>query len=510
MPTSGSMSQFAIPTISDLPPEILSLIFLFNTTVKSFYEVNHDKIPQDTTRYTSQVCRQWRFLVLENPVIWSRVIDFTRGSHLWTEELLKRASNCPLTLVSRYRPLSLDILARELEHVSRFGRYDGDITAETRLLVLDKFQQPAPYLEELRLRGSSRTQYKLPATIFSGNAPRLRQLWLQLCSFDDDLPYLAQLTHLSISQVSLRNRQPKKWLNTLSRMKFLTDLELKGVYIGIESHADVHLPNLKKISLTASLRECSAFLSSLILQPTCSMRVTAQNSLPGTDLDVTAGIIGQKLQLYLTKATQSDFPLYLHFGNEFFFVSNCLVSPTGATSEPETPPYVSFRVSWPSLESGLLSILPHLSSAFSGALSQATSLELCLSSTLAFKTHSAIANVLRQANNVTSLVRLNEQAANIFLHLEGVRRPINTHTKGEVISPSLRTIHFGIESYVDANRIIQSLVDFIRYRISITAPLKAVYYTNQFHVSWVHVSWVQNGMECLKETGVLVAKREWV
>ena len=501
------MSQFAIPTpISDLPPEILSSIFLLNTTVDSSYGVNYVKILQDTARYTSQVCRQWRFLVLENPVIWSQAIDFTCGSHLWTEELLRRASDRPLTLVSRYRSLSSDILARELEHVSRFGRYDGEFTDETWPLVRDKFQQPAPYLEELRLRGSSRAQYKLPATIFSGNAPRLRQLWLQLCSFDDDLPYLAQLTHLSISQVSSRNPRPKKWLNTLSRMKFLTDLELKGVYIGIELHGDIHLPNLKKITLTASLRECNVFLSSLILKPPCSMRVTAQDSRPGTDLDITAGIIAQKLQLYLTKATRFNLPLYLYVGNNCFFVDNH----TGAESELETPPYVSFRVSWPSRESGLLSILPHLSSALSGALSQATSLELCLSSTLAFKTHSAIANVLRQANNVTSLVRLNEQAANIFLHLEGVRRPISTHTKGGVIFPSLRTIHFGIESYVDANRIIQSLVDFIRYRISITAPMKAVYYTNQFHVTWVHVSWVQNGMECLKETGVLVAKREWV
>ena len=504
MPTSGSMSQFAIP-ISDLPPEILSLIFLFNTTVKSFYGVNHDKIPQDTTRYTSQVCRQWRFLVLENPVIWSRVIDFTRGSHLWTEELLRRASNCPLTFVSRYRSLSSKILARELEHVSRFGRYDGEFTDKTWPLVLDKFQQPAPCLEELRLRGSSRTQYKLPATIFSGNAPRLRRLWLQNCSFDEDLPYLAQLTHLSVSQVSLPNPAPKKWLDTLSHMKFLTNLELKDVNIGTESHAAIRLPNLETIALTASLRECSAFLSSLILKPTCSMRVIAQNSCPGTDFDFTAGIIAQKLQLYLTKATRSDLPLYLYFGNNYFFVDNH----TGVDSEPETPPYVSFRVSWLSPENGLLSILPHVSLAFAGLLLQVTTLELFFCSPLAFKTRSAIANVLRQANNVTSLVRLDEQTADIFLQFEGVRRPISTQIKGDVIFPSLRTIHFTelrIQSYAGADRsILQFLADFIRYRISIAAPMKEVYYANLSDVSWV-----QNGMECLRETGVLVAQRDWI
>jgi hypothetical protein len=500
------MNQLAITIISDLPPEILSSIFLLNTSVDSSYAVKDAKILRDTTRYTSQVCRQWRFLVLENPVIWSRVIDFTHGSHLWTEELLRRAANCPLILFSRYHSLSSNILARELEHVSRFGRYDGVFTEEP--LVLDKFQQPAPYLEELRLRGSSSARCKLPATIFSGNAPRLRQLWLQHCSFDDDLPYLAQLTHLSVSKVSMRYPPPTKWLDILPRMKFLTDLELEVVNIGNESHAAVHLPNLENLALTGSLWVSSVFLSCLILKPTCSMRVTTQNSRPGTDFDITAGIIAQKLQLYLTKATESGFPLYLHFGKGYFFVTNRVISPTGAASEPETPPYVFFSVSWLSLESGLLSILPHVSSAFANPLSQVTSLELCFDSGLALETYSAIANVLRQANNVTSLVRLNDQTANVFLQLEGVRRPISTQTKGDVIFPSLRTIHFttlGIHVCVGTNHILQSLVDFVRYRISIAAPMKEVYYANLFHVRWI-----QNEMESLRESGVLVAQRDWV
>jgi len=498
------MSQLAIPTISDLPPEILSEIFLLNTSVDSSYGVKNAKILRDTTRYTSQVCRQWRFLVLENPVIWSRVIDFTRGSRLWIEELLRRASNCPLTLVSRYRTLSSRMLARELEHFSQFGRYDGVFTAETWPLVLDKFQQPAPYLEELRLQGSSGAQHELPATIFSGNAPHLRQLWLQSCCFDGDLPYLPQLTHLSVSQV---NPPPQKWLDTLSRMKFLTNLELKGVNIGTESHAAVHLPNLENITLTASLRECSAFLSSLILKPTCSMRVIAHSSRPGTDFEVTAGIIVQKLHLYSTKATDSDFPLCLHFGNNDFSISNRVISPTMAVSEPETPPYVFFHVS---LWSGLLSIFPHVCSAFADPLSQVTSLALSLNSAFASATHPVIVNVLRQASNVTSLVRLNKQTPNIFLQLEGVRRPISTQTQGDVIFPSLRTIHFTeirIQSVVGADRIFQSFVDFIRYRISIAAPMKEVYYA---YISCVKPrAWFENEMERLREIGVLVAQRDW-
>ena len=496
------MSQLVI-TISDLPPEILSEIFLLNTSVDSSYGANNVKTLQDTARYTSQVCRQWRFLVLEIPVIWSRVIDFTRGSHLWTKELLRRASDCPLTLVSRYRSLSSRILARELEHVSQFGRYDGVFTAETWPLVLDKFQQPTPYLEELRLRGSSRSssaQYNLPATIFSGNAPRLRQLSLKHIIFDDDLPYLAQLTHLSVSQV---DHPLKKWLDTLSRMTFLADLELKGVNIGTESHAAVHLPNLENITLTASLRESSAFLSSLILKPTCSIRVIALNSRPGTDFDVTAGIIAQNLQLHFINATESDFPLFLDFGNDRFCISNHVSSPTWAASEPETPPYVFFGVSWSSHPSHLLSFLPHVSSAFAGPLSQVTSLRLSLSSALAFKAHSPIANVLRQANNVTSLVRLSQQTANIFLQLDGVRRPISTQTKGDIIFPSLHTIHVAIQWYAGTNHILQSLVDFIRYRISIAGPMKEVYYANPSRITWV-----QNEMECLRETGVLVTQRD--
>lgn len=233
------------------------------------------------------------------------------------------------------------------------------------------------------------------------------------------------------------------------------------------------------------------------------MRVGAEKSCPGTDFDVTAGIIVQKLQFYFSKATESDFPLYLHFSRRFLFVSNRVTSPTGATSEPETPPYVSFRVSWPSLESGLLSTLPHVSSAFAGLLSQVTSLKLFLSLELSFRTHSAIANVLRQAKNVTSLVRMDKQTADIFLWLEGVKRPISTQSKGDLIFPFLRTIDFTdirISSYLDADRTTQSLINFIRYRISIAAPMKEVYFANPSDFSRV-----QNAMESLGETRALVA-----
>lgn len=233
------------------------------------------------------------------------------------------------------------------------------------------------------------------------------------------------------------------------------------------------------------------------------MRVIARNVRPGTDFDVTTGIIAQKLQFYLSKATESDFPLYLHVSSGDFFVSNRVISPTGNESKPEAPPYVSFSAYWPSRESGLLSILPHVSSGFADLFSQVTSLELSLSPELSFRTHPAIANVLQQAKNVTSLVRLNKQTAHLFLRLEGVKRPrVSTQTK-DVIFPFLRTIHFTeprMSSYTGADLPLQSLVDFMRYRISIAAPMKEVYFADLSDVSRV-----QNEMASLGEARVLVA-----
>jgi hypothetical protein len=77
--------------------------------------------------------------------------------------------------------------------------------------LLEKHQQPTPYLEELCLWGI------FPATFFSGKAPRLRGLWLQSCSFDEDLPYLSQLIHLRMLHLSgMRNSLSTKWLDILA------------------------------------------------------------------------------------------------------------------------------------------------------------------------------------------------------------------------------------------------------------------------------------------------------
>jgi hypothetical protein len=78
-----------------------------------FYKFKRTALVQDTTRYSSQVCRRWRFLLPDFSIIWSRVIDFPRNSHLWTEELLRRAADHP--------HFSSSLLSPDVEYSSKEG-----------------------------------------------------------------------------------------------------------------------------------------------------------------------------------------------------------------------------------------------------------------------------------------------------------------------------------------------------------------------------------------------------
>jgi len=98
---------------------------------------------------------------------------------------------------------------------SQFSRHDGVVTAKYwSLLQVEKLQQPTPNLEGLCLQGI------VPAALFSGKTPHFvgsgskvaalmrtyhifhNSFICACCSFDEDLPYLPQLIHLRMLQLS--------------------------------------------------------------------------------------------------------------------------------------------------------------------------------------------------------------------------------------------------------------------------------------------------------------------
>ena len=98
-----------------LPDELLGIIFLINTskllTVKQGNE-NHTCDPYSTTLATTQVCRRWRTVALDYPVIWSRIIDYERHPPEWIETLLARSGSSLIDVGGVLEPVKLAISPR--------------------------------------------------------------------------------------------------------------------------------------------------------------------------------------------------------------------------------------------------------------------------------------------------------------------------------------------------------------------------------------------------------------
>ena len=103
----------ALSPISYLPPEVFAVVF-------SFFCLPGNDIPggkPDPRLFVSHVCRQWREIALNQPLLWSR-IDFTSLSLAGVDEILDRAKSAPLYLkinVSSHRWKKFRTFRKELQ-----------------------------------------------------------------------------------------------------------------------------------------------------------------------------------------------------------------------------------------------------------------------------------------------------------------------------------------------------------------------------------------------------------
>ncbi len=85
-----------LPTgaIYSLDHDVLSRIFEFNGDMFEDYDA------LQITRRTSQVCRQWRNLMLNTPCLWAKLIDVDhicrRRNNEWRNELVQRSGEALL------------------------------------------------------------------------------------------------------------------------------------------------------------------------------------------------------------------------------------------------------------------------------------------------------------------------------------------------------------------------------------------------------------------------------
>ncbi|KII87399.1 hypothetical protein PLICRDRAFT_254172 [Plicaturopsis crispa FD-325 SS-3] len=302
-------NEFAL--ISRLPPEILSEVFLCGRAMHT---------PERDTRWikVTYVCRHWRDVALDCPRFWSYIIPRTLK---WTQELLARSKDAPLTIVSTtpYPTQNMELsLELALTHISRVSMLHLTSTARCMERVFDPLAaKAAPLLESLELEVPDHNPYNIPETFCTGINPMLRNLSLGSCSIPWGSRFLDNLKVLKLKAIPVASRLSLSDILAILRRasESLTVFEIKDSIQYCEENSDVSeeavdLPRLTSVHIKSRAREGGMLLKRLLFSPTAAItmdcvlnkgvKTDMMNMLPTFAVSSTSGPRLRSLDVQLT------------------------------------------------------------------------------------------------------------------------------------------------------------------------------------------------------------------
>ena len=220
-----------------------------------------------TTRTASQVCQNWRSLMLATPLLWGRLLDFDAlarytGKGYWGDELVRRTGSSLLWIKAR-ESLAKDWPDQKL--VEHFLKTVEEKLHRIQILVMDVdgaewmmnftlwnkiISLPAPQLESFdltvaskRMGISQRTpdtkRFRSPA--FADEAPRLRKFRAVQFEFNLRAPWVSGLRDLYIGH----HNRLEDIFDALSTTESLERLQLRHIYLT----DDLHLKTVRLLKL---------------------------------------------------------------------------------------------------------------------------------------------------------------------------------------------------------------------------------------------------------------------
>ncbi|KAF7433363.1 hypothetical protein PC9H_005313 [Pleurotus ostreatus] len=222
-----------------LPPEVLIEIFAI---LGSFNYGRHCLYPHLKWVSVTQVCRTWRNIALNEPLLWT---DFVNRVHSnWAPEIFARSKAAPLRVClgefNGTPDFIIDELVKSPERIKEL-----EIDAYGGAALVRRLVKPAPILESLVI--TSDTGVEFPPNFLGGVAPRLRSVRCWVLPAEAD--WLANLRSLNHSGLLPTHASWLSKLTSLHLGRYATQLSksVDGMFSILEN-----APLLHQLTFTTS------------------------------------------------------------------------------------------------------------------------------------------------------------------------------------------------------------------------------------------------------------------
>jgi hypothetical protein len=471
-----------------LPPELLCRIFAL--CLPANYWPRLTQPASWHALFFSQVCHHWRIVSINAPALWA-----TPFFHLpqLAMEMIHRAQNSPLTIVSRswtswYQspgPRLDPLLA--LKTACLRGHQIRSITiedsAETIREVLQTFTAPALALESLDLmvtmdRRAGVQPFLLwqKGEFLSEHAPRLRHLRLATCMLDVGSSLYAQLTYIHLDQDQERLHETEvvdvlaivRQARQLQNLHILTLRDSRLEDLDPVNQEKIPLENLESLILRgdAVLRPAQILLRSLLLPITTCIRLSERDGYYQNSIVDVASFLGRlphivqgpPLDRIIIQGVDSDF---------------CIVGAQAKGADPDTDHInITGTLDGPLFGEALVGVTREL------PLRQLRFLEVEHWKITGAPTSDEWRSALEACPHLTE-VRAVRQAAPAFAVALGKASENARELCPRLIRVTL--IRINLDVLVDERDLVSHLTDFVQARFSAGLPLRVVAFEHCFH-----------------------------
>lgn len=283
------MSVNSLLPIHTLNDDVLLYIFTINTNMFSDSQALH------RTWVTSQVCREWRSLMLDTPSLWAKLIDmdaiYRAPSLELGHELIRRSGAAPLWISAasvrtmgypcRYATnkdlakFFFGVITKNWPRIQKLVvRGDKSIFSLSRAMLsfpapqLEHFEAPSPHVTVTVHDGLPDPEPPI-TPLFAGHAPVLRKFILSDYAAEYWAPWLCHLRFIELN----RAYTVCYALALLSATHDLKELKIQDIASGDLSTPlpSATLLHLKRLDYYGPVQQCAALLHRLRIPPGCSV-----------------------------------------------------------------------------------------------------------------------------------------------------------------------------------------------------------------------------------------------